>query len=300
MIAPETKTKNYRISHTTHYRYSSAVSVCHNVIMLSPQPTNLLECRDHRLNIRPVPGIVHERNDMFGNRIARFSLEESHTQLTITAVSQVTVRSRDLAGTDQTPTCGAVAAGITEQTDPNWLQVVPFLHDSPRIQRSSEFAEYAQPCLAENRSIFEAATDLTKKIYDEFTYDKNATLVDTPTKKAFAGRHGVCQDFAHIAVACLRSHGLPARYVSGYLRTIPPEGKERLVGADQSHAWVSVYCGQNLGWIDFDPTNDCVCDTDHVPIAVGRDYSDVVPIKGVFLGGGDPALTVTVDVLPED
>ena len=152
--------------------------------------------------------------------------------------------------------------------------------------------------VADDQPILVALQSFCHQVYTDFSYDKEATAVDTLTEDAFNGRRGVCQDFAHIAVACLRSVGLPARYVSGYLRTVPPEGKERLVGADQSHAWVAVYCGPELGWVDFDPTNDCFCQTDHIPIAVGRDYSDVVPIKGVFLGGGEPTLTVSVDVEP--
>lgn len=237
---------------------------------------------------------------MFGNQVARFSLEESHTQLTITASSRVTVIGRDSTAAEaESLSCLALIDAISNRTDSNWLGVVPFTYDSPRIRRSKLFADFAAACLKDNPSVWRAAYDLSHQIFEQFTYDTNATLVDTPTEAAFAGRKGVCQDFAHIAVACLRSCGLPARYVSGYLRTLPPEGEERLVGADQTHAWVSVYCGEQTGWVDFDPTNDCVADTNHIPIAIGRDYSDVVPIKGVFLGGGDPALTVTVDVVAE-
>lgn len=290
---------NYRITHTTSYKYSSPVSVCHNVVMLSPRKSEYLECNSHRLNVRPIPDISEHRTDMFGNIVRRFSLEENHSQLTITATSHVTVLPRELPAAETSAACSRVISGITDRSDPDWLDVVPFVFNSPRIQRSAEFAAFAAKVVQNDKPVVVAATDLTHRIYTEFKYDKQATHVDTPTETAFAGKHGVCQDFAHIAIACLRSVGLPARYVSGYLRTIPPEGKERLVGADQSHAWVSVYCGVEFGWIDFDPTNDCICGTDHVPIAIGRDYSDVVPIKGVFLGGGDPALSVSVDVAPE-
>ncbi len=288
----------YKITHTTSYRYSSPVSICHNVVMLTPQPTEYLQVQSHRLNIVPSPGETTDRVDMFGNTATRFALEQSHSQLSITATSRVTVLPRQLPIAETSQNCDQVQAAVNERTDPNWLSVAPFLYDSPRILRTAEFAEYAAALIEPQRPILAAVNSLNHQIYTDFKYDKNATKVDTPTKTAFDGRHGVCQDFAHVGVACLRSLNLPARYVSGYLRTHPPEGKPRLVGADQSHAWFSVYCGGELGWVDFDPTNDCLCGTDHIPIAVGRDYSDVVPIKGVFLGGGNPVLSVSVDVAP--
>lgn len=290
---------NYRINHVTSYRYSIPVSVCHNVVTLIPRKSESILCHSHRLTVRPVPEICEQRTDVFGNMVRRFSLEENHSQLTITATSRVTVLERVFPEFANSPSCESIVASLADRTDPDWLSVVMFQFDSPRIQRSPEFAAYGETSLTPEKPVLLAVADLTHQIHTEFRYDKQATQVDTPTETAFEGKHGVCQDFAHVAVACLRSVGLPARYVSGYLRTIPPPGKERLVGADQSHAWVSVYCGTQLGWVDFDPTNDCLCKTDHVPIAVGRDYTDVVPIKGVFLGGGEPTLTVSVDVAPD-
>lgn len=235
---------------------------------------------------------------MFGNVVQRFSLEENHKTLSISAKSLVTSHGQQQPSAELAPTCQQVSMHSREQSDPNWLSVAPFFFESPRIKFTPEFAEYGAECLAADKSIFAAVQELTHRIYADFKYDTDATAVDTPTADAFQGKHGVCQDFAHVAVACLRSCGLPARYVSGYLRTLPPEGKERLIGADESHAWFSAYCGSQLGWIDFDPTNDCLCGTDHVPIAFGRDYSDVVPVKGIFLGGGETSLTVSVDVAP--
>ncbi len=208
--------------------------------------------------------------------------------------------ARNLPKLEDSPRCGDVKAGIALQTDANWLSVSVHRFDSPRIRRTGNYAEYASSAIRDETPVLLAARDLTRMIYDDFAYDRNATDVDTPTDKAFASRSGVCQDFAHIAVTCLRSLELPARYVSGYLRTVPQDGKQRLIGADQSHAWVSVYCGSELGWVEFDPTNNCICGTDHIPIAYGRDYGDVVPIKGVFLGGGEPILSVSVDVAPEE
>lgn len=288
----------YRITHTTAYKYSTPVSVCHNVVMLTPRDCQGLVVHQHRLAIEPGPDRTYQRQDMFGNVVQRFSLEESHTRLMIEAVSEVSVQDRSQLDGAASPTCRQIATGLAARTDARWLEVIPFVFDSPRIRRSEPFYAWAAADLQLDRPIVEAARALTKRIYTDFRYDKDATQVDTPTSVAFQARHGVCQDFAHVAVACLRSHGLAARYVSGYLRTLPPEGKPRLVGADQSHAWLSVYCGAALGWVDFDPTNDCLCATDHVTVASGRDYSDVVPIKGVFLGGGEPTLSVSVDVAP--
>lgn len=237
---------------------------------------------------------------MFGNFVHRFSLEENHSVLKIMAKSSVTVVHGESPMSQASPTCDEITMAAKSQADPNWLSVSPFFFDSPRVKRSNEFAAYADPSVQQNRPVLDAALDLTQRIYKDFKYDKDATLVDTPTELAFNGRHGVCQDFAHVAVACLRSCNLPARYVSGYLRTVPAPGTKRLIGNDESHAWFSVYCGRELGWVDFDPTNNCICGTDHVPIAFGRDYSDVVPVKGIFLGGGKTAMTVSVDVAPAE
>jgi len=264
--------------------------------MLEPRPSASLRCNSYQLLIVPQPKVTARREDMFGNFVHRFSLEESHSMLKISAISNVTVTPS--TSVESSITCDEVSVNSQQSTDPNWLKVSPFYFDSPRINRSPEFAVFGAECLKPGRPVLEAALDLTRRIHADFKYDKDATQVDTPTENAFAGRHGVCQDFAHVAVACLRSCNLPARYVSGYLRTIPAPGAKRLVGNDESHAWFSVYCGHALGWVDFDPTNDCLCGPDHVPIAHGRDYSDVVPVKGIFLGGGKTSMTVSVDVAP--
>ena len=172
------------------------------------------------------------------------------------------------------------------------------LFDSPCIQRAATWFDYAATEFTPGRPAIAAALGLNRKIHEEFHYDNEATNVNTPLQTVFELRRGVCQDFAHAAIACLRSAGLAARYVSGYIRTIPPPGKPRLVGADASHAWVSVYLGPRLGWVGLDPTNNVVCASDHIPVAWGRDYRDVVPVRGVFLGGGTHELEVSVDVTP--
>lgn len=289
---------NYRIVHTTGYTYGAPVSVCHNLVMLTPRSEPGVACRTHRLLIRPVPQFSARRQDAFGNLVHSFSIEESHRQLTVTATSRVEISPRALPAPETTPAWDDVRRTIRERVDLLWLDAAPFLFDSPRIRRGPEFAEYAAPSFPAGRPVLEALLDFVSRVHREFRYDKTATHVETLTEEAFRIRKGVCQDFAHVALAALRSLGLAARYVSGYLRTLPPPGRPRLVGADQSHAWLSVYCGETVGWVDVDPTNDCVCGTNHVPVARGRDYGDVVPIKGVFLGGGEHVLTVSVDVAP--
>jgi transglutaminase-like putative cysteine protease len=291
---------NYKITHSTAYQYSSPVRVCHNYVMLTPREEFPAQCHSYRLVIRPTPHVAGRRKDSFGNVVHSFSIEENHRQLTVTASSKVTVSPRDWPAAEETAPWERAALGIASREDRHWLEACQFLYDSPRIRRSQEFADFARQCFARDRPILLAAKEFTARVHKHFKYDAKATTVSTAAEDSFKLGLGVCQDFAHVQVACLRSLGLPARYVSGYLRTVPPPGKPRLVGADQSHAWVALYCGEELGWIDFDPTNNCLCGTDHIPIAWGRDYSDVAPIKGVFLGGGDHQLTVSVDVSPLD
>jgi transglutaminase-like putative cysteine protease len=229
-----------------------------------------------------------------------FGIEEGHSQLTVTAASQVEVRGQALHSKVDSPAWETLVADPTVRLngDHSDLEVVPFRFRSPRIEPSELFAHYGRASFAVGRPILEAAAGLNAQIYHDFKYDKDSTDAQTPIEKAFALKRGVCQDFAQIQVAVLRSLGLAARYVSGYLRTMPPPGKERLVGADQSHAWVSLYCGRELGWVDLDATNNTFCGLDHIPIAWGRDYSDVIPFRGVFLGDGRHKLEVSVDVCP--
>ena len=286
----------YRIQHTTNYHYSSPVRICHNLVMLTPRSDTLTEVVSHRLQIRPTPPTLNRHEDYFGNLIHAFSIEDSHRQLTVTSTGRVRVSSRVIHGAS--PTWNEVRQQIARQSDPRWLDACRFAFNSPRIRVAPDYASFAAQSFTPEREILEAARDLTSRIHQDFTYDPKATTVDTPTSVAFGLRKGVCQDFAHVQIACLRSLGLCARYVSGYLRTTPPPGKPRLIGNDQSHAWISLYCGPDLGWVDFDPTNDCLTNHHHIPIAWGRDYTDVTPIRGVFLGGGEHRLEVSVDVFP--
>lgn len=288
---------HYKIRHATTYTYSTPVSVCHNLVMLTPRDDARLRLHHHRLDTQPSPQFLARRIDAFGNHVHAFSIEESHKQLTVIASNRVTVIPLHLPLSDGPP-WEEVAAAVRGEAGSDALAACRFLFDSPRIERGQPFAGYARQAFTCRRPILDALRDLTAQLHREFRYETGATHAGTATEDAFRLRRGVCQDFAHIQIACLRSLGLPARYVSGYLRTVPPDGQPRLIGADQSHAWVSAYCGAEIGWVDVDPTNDRLCDTDHIPIAFGRDYSDVVPIRGVFLGGGEHQLKVSVDVTP--
>ena len=294
------KSASYRISHTTTYSYQSPVRICHNLVMLSPRADARVSSANHRVVIRPTPTIIHRREDYFGNQVHAFSIEEDHRQLVVSAQGSVRVNCPTYKEVSSSPAWETVRETVLQQSDPRWLEVCQFRFDSNRIQAQQQFEDFATQSFVPATSILNAVTDLNHRIFSEFSYDSQATHVHTPVTEAFEMRKGVCQDFAHVMIACLRSIGLSARYVSGYLKTVPAPGEKKLIGADQSHAWVSVYCGQKLGWIDFDPTNDKLSDTDHIPIAWGRDYDDVVPIRGVFLGGGKHQISVSVDVSKDD
>lgn len=293
-----TETHAYRISHTTTYTYDSPVRVCHNLVMLTPRSDWVVKPMGHRVHVKPHPQVIHRREDYFGNIVHAFSIEESHRQLIVTASGRVEVAYDPLPPLEESPAWEQVRDAVHQQTDLRWLEACQFRFNSERVQTGAELANYARRSFPTGRPILAAALELTQRIHEDFAYDTTATTVHTPTYEAFVLRRGVCQDFAHIQIACLRSLGLSSRYVSGYLRTLPPAGQPRLIGADQSHAWVSIYCGQQLGWVDLDPTNNRLCNIDHIPVAWGRDYTDVVPIRGVFLGGGQHTISVAVDVTP--
>lgn len=276
----------YRIRHTTKYGYSEPVALSHNLARLAPRENERQQVHSYQLVVSPDADDVTERRDVFNNRVEYFSIQEPHRGLSLTSFSEVEVA--------ETPPPAESLAWDAAEVDTERLLLT---HDSPLVPRDEPFRAYAEASFAPGRPLVEAALELTERIHTDFDYDPRATDVATPIHEAFEQRAGVCQDFAHVQLACLRSLGLAARYVSGYLRTIPAPGKTRLVGADASHAWVGVHCGP-LGWIDFDPTNNCVPSGDHVTVAVGRDYGDVCPIQGVFVGGGAHTMNVSVDVAP--
>jgi transglutaminase-like putative cysteine protease len=237
--------------------------------------------------------------DYFGNLLCFFTVQEPHKELIVEARSEGIMRESAPPWPQQSLPWEVAAQSLPDDLSPEGLEAYQFGFESPRIRVRPEFAAYALQSFTPKRPMTEALLDLTARIHNDFRFDSKVTTVRTTTEEVFRKRRGVCQDFAHLQIACLRSLNLAARYVSGYLRTYPPPGQPRLVGADASHAWVSAYC-PGIGWLDVDPTNNLVPSNGHVTLAWGRDYSDVSPLRGLILGGGAHTLKVAVDMEPLD
>lgn len=284
----------YAVAHTTQFIYHVPALVCHNETHLQPLNTDRQRRVTFDLTIVPTPTHVTERTDYFGNEVNGFAIYESHASLSVTSRSTVEVFGQPVSSTAASPAWEFVR-DLSARPLKSDLSVTEMTFDSPRVHRNTDLASYVAISFTPGRPIMEAATELMRRIYQDFKYDSRATNVNTSLAEVLELRAGVCQDLAHVGIGCLRSLGLAARYVSGYLRTQPPPGKPRLVGADESHAWYSLYCGE-LGWVDFDPTNNVIPNNDHIWLGYGRDYGDVCPVQGVFTGGGDHKLSVQVDV----
>ena len=286
----------YKVRHTTIYNYSGKVGTCQNEARLKPINTSSQECVDSQLLIEPLPSDYSERSDFFGNKVCYFAIQQPHTKLTVTAVSEVHTRvePRDFEKTGGM-LCKDVVTHLRTKIDTDTLNARQYVLNSPMVSAERELQEYAQRSLAADRPVVEAVYDLMEKIHRDFTYEPGFTTLATPLHEVLKHRRGVCQDFAHLAIGCIRSQGLAARYASGYIETQPPPGQVKLIGADASHAWFSVFIPE-MGWIDFDPTNNQMPMDKHVTVAIGRDYSDVTPLKGIIFGGGDHELEVSVDM----
>jgi transglutaminase-like putative cysteine protease len=287
---------DYKITHTTVYTYTETVPICHNEVHLTPREHPRQARLASRLAVRPQPASIDTQLDYFGNHVSFFTIEVGHERLTVTASSRVRISEPAPPLPLATP-WEAIRDRLATETGEPFFEACQFAFDSPHVATSRELAAYAGKSFAPGRPWLESLLDLTRRIHTEFRYDQSATIVSTPLDEVLRLRRGVCQDFAHLEIGCLRSLGLPARYVSGYLVTAPPSGQPRLIGADASHAWVSAF-SPDYGWIDVDPTNDQIPSTKHITLAWGRDYSDVAPIKGVFIGGGRHGMSVSVDVAP--
>jgi transglutaminase-like putative cysteine protease len=287
----------YRIVHRTTYKYRYPVSVGNHVACLRPRSLLHHKVTHAELRIQPVPATRTERMDYFGNVLCFFTVQEPHRELVVEARSEVIVEGDATRWPQQSPPWEEAAKSLPNDHSPAALEAYQFGFESPRIRIRSEFAVYARESFTPGRPLAEALLDLTARIHKDFRFDSKVTNVRTPTEEVFRKRRGVCQDFSHLQIACLRSLNLAARYVSGYLRTYPPPGQPRLVGADASHAWVSAYC-PGVGWLDVDPTNNLVPSNGHVTLAWGRDYGDVSPLRGLILGGGAHTLKVAVDMEP--
>lgn len=286
---------NYRITHRTLYEYAAPVSVSHHVARLEPRVTTAQACDNFSLRIFPEPALRRERVDYFGNRLCFFAIQEIHSRLEIITSSRVTVHAGRPAQNESAAPWESVAEMFRDPVSPGVVEPYQFVFDSPQVRGSLELAGYARESFVRDTPLLAGARDLTRRIFEDFKFDPRATTVATPLEEVWEKRRGVCQDFAHLGIACLRSLGLPAQYVSGYLRTHPPEGQPRLVGADASHAWFRVFC-PGTGWVDFDPTNNVQPAGEHIIVAYGRDYGDVSPVAGILTGGGEHAVRVSVDV----
>jgi transglutaminase-like putative cysteine protease len=287
----------YRIVHQTTYTYEQSVRSCQNEAHLIPRNSPDQRCLRYRVDIDPKPGCQTEREDFFGNRVIYFAIDEAHERLAVTATSEVSVEEKSsLSALDIGEPWQAAVRRLREERTAAHLQACQYLPDSPMITVTPEIRRYAAFSFRKRRPVAEVLHDLMARIHRDFTYEPGSTTVATPLSAVLKHRRGVCQDFAHFAIACIRSRGIPARYVSGYLETEPLPGQTKLQGADASHAWFSAY-DPTFGWIDYDPTNNQLPTIRHITTAWGRDYSDVTPLKGVIYGGGQHHAEVAVDVV---
>jgi transglutaminase-like putative cysteine protease len=271
----------YEIIHKTAYKYSTQVSLSLNDACLLVRHASGQTLLRHQWYTQPQPDFQRDRTDFFGNHWRLFSFEKPHSEFQLTSIHQLEV------------------VPANEPANETSARLAPFLNPSPYVRISKTFADYGQPSFPAGRELQESLLDLNQRLYQDFLYDAKATTIDTPVEEFFLNRQGVCQDFAHLALSILRSLGIPARYISGYLNTLPPPGKEKILGADATHAWIAAY-EPRLGWLAFDPTNGIPALDHHIIMAWGRDYGDVTPIRGVVLGGGNQELSVEVSVLPRN
>jgi transglutaminase-like putative cysteine protease len=297
----QNRARQYRVEHHTVYRYSEPVLLSHQQLHLTPRPLDYQSTQAHEVAVEPTPTLRREIIDAFGNPVTEIAIESAHSNLDIVAHTDVHLTAPANFEAGSTPDWQTVREALRYRAawrpDPTILQATQFLFESPHARVKRDLRTYASDCFAPGRPILEAATALMAKIHGSFKYEVAATGVGTPVMKFYEQKRGVCQDFAHLMISCLRSTGLAARYVSGYLLTRPPPGKPPRIGADASHAWVSLFIPEK-GWIDLDPTNNVIPSFDHITVAWGRDFSDVTPLRGVINGGGIQTLEVKVTVEP--
>ncbi len=290
----------YDIKHVTLYEYGSTVTYSNCALRLLPRDEPGQFVYASQLEIEPEPEHMSERICFFGNRVTSMTIESAHRALTVSTLTSVEIDREpppDAAETDpwEKVRDAAYASNSLDAEAP-----AHYLHPSRFVPHFAPATDFARESFPEGRPVLEGAKDLMHRIRTEFRYDPKATVVSTPLSEAFEKRHGVCQDFAHIMISGLRGLGLPAGYVSGFIRTIPPPGKKRLQGADATHAWVSIWCGPRHGWVGLDPTNDIMIGNDHIILAKGRDYADISPVAGIILGSKEQDVDVQVDVIPRE
>jgi len=292
----------YHIRHDTRYKYDQPVGESRQMLRLTPRDLPWQRCLTHRLAVDPQPTRSNDFVDDFGNKVRTLHLQRDHEALLIRAESWVEVSPREVLAIEDCLPWERVRSRLAYQAGkrfpPDLLEANRFLFESRHVRVKREFADYAHDCFPEGEPLLLGVQRLMERIFEEFTFDPEATTVSTPVTEVFEKRRGVCQDFAHFMLSCLRSIGLASRYMSGYLLTRPPAGKPRLIGADATHAWVAVYCPE-FGWIDFDPTNNVQPNMEHVTLGWGRDFADISPLRGVLLGGGSHDPEIEVTVVPE-
>lgn len=287
----------FRVKHITRYKYAQRVTRCYNIAHIIPRDTARQKCMSNQISISPQPTTTMHRGDYFGNNAYHFEIQNPHTELVITAESDIQIGDHDIElDLDLAASYGEVLEYLREVISPDTIEAREFLLNSPMIECSEALEDYARPSFQSGRSLKVCVSDLTSRIFNDFAYDPNFTTIATPLASVLEHKRGVCQDFAHLQIGCLRSMGIPAKYVSGYIETLPKPGEKKLVGVDATHAWIA-YFSPNEGWVEYDPTNNTAANRQHIVTAFGRDYLDVTPVKGVIFGGGDsPILEVSVDV----
>lgn len=288
----------YSVIHQTDYSYQSVVTLSQQYLHLTPRPFLYQQTISHRIRVEPTPDDWAEGIDYFGNLTQNVTLTTPHQVLVVHAESTIDLYCRPgLPQIGESVAWEALQSEMSQSQGASALEPFHFLYSSPHILCSYALQQYALQSFTPGRPLLDAALDLTHRIFDDFEFDSEATDISTTLDEVLSGRRGVCQDFTHLMIGCLRSIGLPARYVSGYILTHPTAGQNRLIGADASHAWVSVYCPR-WGWVDFDPTNRSLVQHEHITLGWGRDFSDVTPLRGIVLGGGQQVLGVSVTVTP--
>jgi transglutaminase-like putative cysteine protease len=285
----------YKLRHQTLYTYANEVYNYQSILCLQPQNSAKQICKNFKIEIEPKPSKIYSRKDYFGNTQHYFSLHQSHKSLKVVVSSEIEVLNNASQPVNLI-TCEEAKLKFTTDRALK-IEVLQYQLPSQFITWDEEITAFAESCWLPNTPLFEAVLNLIKKIYTEFQFKSGSTNINTPLKTVLKERRGVCQDFSHLAIASLRSVGIPARYVSGYIETLPPIGKPKLEGSDASHAWISVYI-PGMGWCEFDPTNNMIPQQRHIVTAYGRDFADVSPMKGIIFSSGDHKVKVEVDVIP--
>jgi transglutaminase-like putative cysteine protease len=289
----------FRVLHKTKYIYDDLVAYCHNMAHMYPLTSRHQDCFRTHVTVNPKPVVSSFRRDYFGNQVFLFSVEDPHKTLEVTVESSVRTHGSGVGyDLNRSTPWEEIEKTILESNVEEDLSAIEFLYPSYYIATKKAYQDFALPYFTQSKPVFLATLDLIKAVYTNFKYDAKATTINTPLEQVLNEKKGVCQDFSHLVISALRSLNIPARYVSGYLETLPPPGQEKLQGSDATHAWISVYC-PSMGWLDFDPTNGKMITEEYIMTAIGRDYADISPLKGIIFGGGKHKLKVEVDVIRE-